>query len=279
MRQLLIMLLAFLIFSSLFCTKVVEANGVDRAGNFTIAIDPGHQLHGNSELEPIGPGATQKKAKVAPGTRGVATKVPEYQLTLDVSLKLRDELIARGYRVFMTREINEVNISNRERAAMATEAGADIFIRVHADGSENRNAAGILTICPTSNNPYIPHLYPRSRALSDAILSSMVAATGAHKRGVREVDNMSGMNWSTMPVTILEMGFMTNPAEDRLMQTKEYQQKLVMGIADGVDLFFDHFPFTRHMEAIADLGIAHAIQRRHSARAGACRLNALPLSV
>ena len=204
-----------------------------------MAIDPGHQSRGNSDLEPIGPGAAQKKPKVAPGTRGVATNMPEYRLTLDVSLKLRDELLARGYRVFMIREINDVNITNKERAAMATEASADIFVRIHADGSEDGTASGIMTISPTADNPHNPHLYAQSYALSDAILSSMVAATGAHRRGVREVDNMSGINWSTVPVTIVEMGFMTNPAEDRLMQTEEYQRKLVTGIADGIDLYFD----------------------------------------
>jgi len=207
------------------------------ADNFTIAIDPGHQLRRNNELEPIGPRASQKKAKVAPGTRGVVTNVPEYQLTLDVSLKLRDELLDRGYNVFMIRETNDVNISNRERAAMATEAGADIFVRIHADASENSNDSGILTISPTGNNPYVSHLYAQSRALSDDILSAMVSATGAHRRGVLEVDNMSGINWSTIPVTIIEMGFMTNPTEDRLMQTEEYQQKLVIGIADGIDSY------------------------------------------
>ena len=207
------------------------------ADNFTIAVDPGHQLRRNNELEPIGPGASLKKAKVAPGTRGVVTNVPEYQLTLDVSLKLRDELLARGYNVLMIRETNDVNISNRERAAMATEAGADIFVRIHADASENSYDIGILAISPTGNNPYVSHLYAKSRALSDEILSATVSATGAHERGVLEADNMIGINWSTIPVTIIEMGFMTNPEEDRLMQTEEYQRKLVIGIADGIDSY------------------------------------------
>ena len=239
MKRFFAVLVSILIFSLPAYGQAAEMGAADRTGRFMIAIDPGHQMRANRELEPIGPGAAQKKAKVAPGTRGIATNVPEYRLTLDVSLQLRDELLARGYRVSMIRETNDVNITNRERAVMAAEAGADIFVRIHADGSEDRTASGIMTICPTAGNPYVPHLYAQSRALSDAILSSMVAETGAHDRGVREVDNMSGINWSTMPVTIVEMGFMTNPAEDRLMQTEEYQKKLVTGIADGIDLYFD----------------------------------------
>jgi len=208
--------------------------------NFIIAIDPGHQTKGNFETEPIGPGASQSKPKVAAGTQGVSTKKPEYKLTLEVSLKLRDELLARagGYKVFMIRETDDVNISNKERAFMAAQAGADIFVRIHADGSENSNVNGILTICPTSRNPYIPQLYAQSRALSEDILNAMVAATGARNRGISEVDDMSGINWSVIPVTIVEMGLMTNPAEDQLMQTEEYQRKLVTGIADGIEKYF-----------------------------------------
>ena len=122
---------------------------------FKIAIDPGHQGHGNSETEPIGPGASERKAKVASGTTGRTSGLAEYELNLQVSLKLREELETRGYEVFMIRESHDVNISNAERAQMAAEEGCDILVRIHANGSENTGVAGALTMAPSGQNPYV----------------------------------------------------------------------------------------------------------------------------
>ena len=207
-------------------------------GNYLIAIDAGHQAQGNSEKEPIGPGAAEQKAKVAGGTRGVSTGIPEYELTLQVSLKLRDALEEKGYQVLMIRETNDVNISNAERAIVANDAGANAFIRIHADGSESSSAAGMMTICQTPSNLYNGAIYQQSRALADCILNQAVAATGAAKRNVWETDTMSGINWAQVPTTILEMGFMTNPSEDQQMAEEEYQKKIVEGIVRGMDAFF-----------------------------------------
>ena len=109
----------------------VDKNGVRRnSKNICVAIDAGHQRRGNSEKEPIGPGSSTYKAKVASGTSGVATGINEYELNLAVALKVRDILEERGYDVYMIRETHDVNISNAERAKLAAQNGADI-LRVH----------------------------------------------------------------------------------------------------------------------------------------------------
>lgn len=214
------------------------ANTGSHAGKI-IVIDAGHQAKGNKELEPIGPGAETKKAKVSSGTRGVATKLPEYELTLTVALQLEEELLDRGYEVIMVRTTHEVDISNSERAKVANDAGAAAFIRIHANGSENPQVHGAETICQTPDNPYNGELAGQSKDLSEKVLDGIVKETGCKRRKVWETDTMSGINWCQVPVTIVEMGYMSNEAEDKNLSSEEYQQKIVRGIADGIDLFLN----------------------------------------
>ena len=209
-----------------------------KRGDYLVVIDAGHQKKGNSEKEPIGPGATEEKAKVASGTQGCSTKIPEYELTLAVSKEVEQILLDRGYQVKMVRDTNDVDISNAERAQLANEAGADVFVRIHANGAADSTVNGAETLCQTAQNPYNAVFYEDSRRLSEAVLEGLVEATGCKKRFVNETDTMSGINWCQVPVTIVEVGFMSNPEEDERMATEEYRGKIAEGIANGIDAYF-----------------------------------------
>lgn len=203
-----------------------------------VCIDAGHQRYGSSATEPNGPGSGTMKARVTGGTTGRTTGVPEYQLTLDIALKLQAELEARGYTVVMTRTTHDVDISNMERATVANNAGADITIRIHANGSENIGISGALTMAPSESNPYCAYIANESQYLSRCVIDQYCAATGMANQGVSITDTMTGINWCQMPVTIIEMGYMTNPSDDVNMQDPAYQNNMVIGIANGIDAFF-----------------------------------------
>ena len=208
------------------------------SGKRVIVIDAGHQRKANTGKEPVGPGSSTMKTKVSGGTRGTTTGLAEYELNLQVSVKLQKELERRGYTVIMIRTSHDVDMSNSERAAVANAANADAFIRIHANGSDNPDVSGAMTICQTKSNPYNGNLYAQSKALSSYVLDEFVKATGCRKQYVWETDTMSGINWCQVPVTIVEMGYMTNPTDDRNMASDVYQDKMVEGIANGIDRFF-----------------------------------------
>lgn len=197
-----------------------------------VVIDAGHQGKGDPSLEPIGPGASQKKARVTSGTSGVSTRKPESVLALEVALKLRDELKERGATVVMVRTSQNVNISNAERAKIGNDAKADLVIRIHADGSEDRARTGLSTLVP-GKNQWTGPIVAESGNAGRLVHRAVIAATGAVDRGVIPRTDLSGFNWSTRPSVLVEMGFMSNAEEDRRMSTPEYQSKLVKGMADG----------------------------------------------
>lgn len=203
-----------------------------------ICIDAGHQATPNTDTEPVGPGAEDKKAKVSAGNTGVTTGTEEYELNLEVALELQSALEARGYTVKMIRTSNDVDISNAARAELANSDKADAFIRIHANGSTDTNASGVMTVCQTKDNPYNADIYDSCKRLSADVLSGMAAATGANSEGVWETDSMSGINWCKVPVTIVEIGYMTNSEEDQKLVTSDYQNLLAKGIADGIDAYF-----------------------------------------
>ena len=157
--------------------------------------------------------------------------------TAAVGATLIPELKKRGYDVYMIRRKQNVNISNKQRAIRANKSGADICIRLHADAA-SANVRGVSVLYPSQQNPYVAKLSKKSKKLSKNILDSYCKSTKFKKRGLSKRDDLTGTNWSKIPVALIEMGFMTNKTEDKQMQKKQTQKKMVDGIANGIDQYF-----------------------------------------
>lgn len=198
-----------------------------------IVIDPAFQEKADNSKEPIGPGAYKMGSEASSGNVGVKTGYPEYELTLQVAIKLKDRLEDDGYTVYLTRSSNDVDISNSGRAMIANMFDADLFISVSANDDGD---AGVKVLCQSEDNPYNYGNYEAGRLLSDAILGSV--KPNCNGGVVVENDNLAVMNWCQAPSTVVEIGSLANEEdEDRLLNV-EYQKDIADGIANGVDSYF-----------------------------------------
>ncbi|MFJ8455054.1 N-acetylmuramoyl-L-alanine amidase [Bacillus paramycoides] len=213
--------------------KKVESN--EKQGKFLVVIDPGHQQKANLNLEPIGPGATTQKYKVTDGTTGIVTKKRESVLVLEMAFILKEKLEAKGIQVLMTRTSHEVDISNKERATFANDHKANLFLRLHADGSENPNQSGFAVLTPAEGNQYTKEIYAESLQISQTIVNKMRENHQVKVNGIKFRDDLSGFNWSKVPGVLLELGFMSNPEEDKKLSDPQYVNSLLQSVTDSVD--------------------------------------------
>lgn len=211
----------------------VESN--EKQGKFLVVIDPGHQQKANLNLEPIGPGATTQKYKVTDGTTGVVTKKREAVLVLEMAFLLKEKLEEKGIQVLMTRTSQDVDISNKERATFTNNHKANLFLRLHADGSENPNQSGFAVLTPAKGSPYTKEIYAESLQISQTIVNKMRENNQIKVNGVKFRDDLSGFNWAKVPGVLLELGFMSNPEEDKKLSDPQYVNSLLQSVTDSVD--------------------------------------------
>jgi N-acetylmuramoyl-L-alanine amidase len=199
-----------------------------------VVIDPGHDLRANPATEPIGPGSSTRKIKDGGGTHGVVSGLTEAELNLRVALRLRTLLERSGVRVVMTRrETAGTSIGNVARARIANRAGAALFLRIHADGATDPSARGTHTLYPTLRRGWTDDVYASSKRAARTVQSELVRALGFPDRGLQERSDFTGFNWADVPVILVEMGFMTNATEDRLLATSAYQRRAAVGLCRG----------------------------------------------
>jgi N-acetylmuramoyl-L-alanine amidase len=199
-----------------------------------VVIDPGHDERANRATEPIGPGSATMKIKDGGGTHGVVTGIREPDLTLDVSLRLRELLRQAGLRVVMTRTRTAgVSMGNVARARIANRAGAALFLRVHADGSASSAVRGTHTLSPALRSGWTDDVYRPSRRAAALVQEELVRTLGFPDRGIQERSDFTGFNWADVPVILVELGFMTNPVEDRQLARAAVRQRAALGLCRG----------------------------------------------
>ena len=187
-----------------------------------IVIDPGHggtsKVGGSSPNNAVGPDGTLEKT-----------------LTLDVGLRLRDELAARGHQLRMTRQTDE-NIGLKARARVARNFQADAFVSIHFNGSDGHNAQGTETFVHTNHRS-------RSANLCRALQPALVAATGLSDRnashgGVKKASFRvlrKSSHASQTAAVLTEVSFLDRADEEARLQDHAYLRRIANGLADGIE--------------------------------------------
>lgn len=229
-RMLTVLLTALTILTA--CPALAAKESLPLTG-LKVAIDPGHQRTRDYRQEPIGPGMRGTKPRNKDGAGGISTKRRESVVNLEIGLKLRDELESMGADVFMTRTVEDVKLSNRQRAALANAYQPDVYLRLHCNGSSNHSRQGIKIYYP-KKSPYQVKVASQKEYTRYAklLFKSMTKSTGRKKGGIKSNDDYPGTNWSKSLTFLVEMGYMSNREEDRLLSTPSYQNKLIKGMVN-----------------------------------------------
>lgn len=198
-----------------------------------ICIDPGHGTIPaiGRQTEPIGPGSSQLKIKDGGGTAG------EAPVALAIALKTRALLKGDGYRVAMTRTGRTYAGGNIERARFCNVRHAALMIRIHADGSSDRSLHGLKTLVPALHRGWTDDIYASSVRAARKVRSAVVRETRALDLGLVQRSDLTGFNWANVPAILVECGFLTNPAEARLLRSNAYQLRIARGLSAGAEAF------------------------------------------
>ncbi|MEW8973989.1 MAG: N-acetylmuramoyl-L-alanine amidase family protein [Tissierellaceae bacterium] len=170
-----------------------------------------------------------------PGASSITGK-REKDLALSVSNKLNNSLKAKGYNTLMTRN-TDVFVDLYERARIANINNADIFVSIHGNSfTNNKTVKGIEVYYWPKDKSKIKEeeQYP----LAKSIFDELIRATSASSRGVK-TNAYVVIKETRMPAVLIETGFLTNPEEEKLLYSDEYQNKMVEGIIKGIENYFE----------------------------------------
>ena len=206
---------------------VIKEDAPDLTG-LVIVIDPGHQAETDETEETLFPGATVGKPRCTSGAVGVDINTKEYEVTLEIALATKAYLEACGASVILTRETNDVNLSNQERADIAVAASPDIFIRIHADSVSDSEVSGVIAYVPDSGN-YIE----TDKKLADSLGTLVAEAQGIEYLGCFSTNAYTGLNYSTSVKSVqLVVGFLSNSEDEARLNDDSNTYEIAAAIAE-----------------------------------------------
>lgn len=212
-----------------------NSNKDNKKKDITIVIDPGHSNKPTNETEPISPDSKEKKLKDTLGSTGVNSKVPEYVITNGVALSLEKILKNDGYNVIMTKRDINTPMSNIERTEIGNKNKANLMIRIHCDGVDSQSAVGASILVPEAKGNVTPKISKESKEYGEKIINKYTSYLGLKNRGVVYRDDLTGFNWSKVPIVLIELGFISNSKEDALLSNEKNYDKIATGIANGIN--------------------------------------------
>lgn len=200
-----------------------------------IVLDPGHSKNPGDEKEKISPDSNEMKLKDTSGSVGLISKKNEYEIAMDVTLKLKELLEKDGYIVVLTKDNVETPLSSIERAEVGNRENANLMIRIHCDSFSNSNAKGASMLVPKQRGYITKEISEKSIEYGKNIIEEYTKKTGLNNRGLQYRSDLTGFNWSKIPVVLLELGFISNPEEDKFLSSEENINTIAEGIKNGIE--------------------------------------------
>lgn len=205
-----------------------------------VVIDPANQAVVNAEQVEIGPDSEVTKQGASTGNVGTTLGTKESELNLTYAKLLKAELETRGYEVVLTRDTDEINLSNKARAEIANESSATTFVRIQMNFSENDALSGVMSVCMTADSTFNGNLHKDSYRLATRLLEGVLEKTACVNQGIYETDQMTAINWSQIPVALVKLGYLSNAEDEAKLVDASYQQQVVKGLADGLDAYYGY---------------------------------------
>jgi len=244
--------------------RLSENAGLSSPRPKVVVIDAGKQKYPNKETEKIGPGAVEEKEKVSSGATGAFSNVKESILNLAIAKKVEKKLEKNGYVAVMVRKTDDIDISGADRARLANQIKADAMISIHCSSDARKGKRGVTVYCNTKDSPYInKKKYPKNKLLAESILDAYTQKTNFKNRGVKESNNYLNINWCKVPMAMIEMGYLTNEKEDKIMSSMKFQNKMADGIVNGIEEYFDKVTEDKNNTTSTNTNIGADLQPGH----------------